>query len=636
LSAIFGILRFDQADISQHDLERMGQMLAHRGSDGRNFAIDGPIGFGNCLTRVNNEDRFEAQPVRDRKANLTLVADLRLDNREELASFFGIAMTELRDMPDSELVMRAYKKWGQDCAEHLLGDFAFAIWDGCAKKLVLARDHMGQRYVHYHRTQHFFAFATEIKALWALPDVPRELNEQQLGRFLVADLRPRDGGTLFEEIFGLPGGTTMTVRHGGKLSHQQYWQPAAAAEHLFQDEGYYLETYRRILGEAVNCRIRRLIAPPALCLSAGYDSAGIAGMCGPVLTAQQRKLITVSSVLPKDHSGACRDMRSWVELCRRHMPHLDVRYFVRRPERLDIELGTACGTADDVPSPVSHILDGLFGIAATAGAGLVMDGIGGDWTLNPRGGKALAYFLRKGKVTRFLSELRAYRHASGRSFCGILRTNVGFALSPAWLRRAWLDLRGLGPKQLNRFVAPVFLRELRESGSIDPTSLSGTQSGVGMRQAVARQLRDFANRPRSHYANEAAAYGLELTRPMLDKRAVEFGLAVPEDFYLVKGHRRYLARRALADVYPREYQNRGEHQDPFDPDFAETFREALPQIRGRLKRMRNDAFVRKYLAVDELGRSCAQPRSKPIDAANATYALRAFKAAVYINWLRGE
>jgi asparagine synthase (glutamine-hydrolysing) len=257
-------------------------------------------------------------------------------------------------------------------------------------------------------------------------------------------------------------------------------------------------------------------------------------------------------------------------------------------------------------------------------------------TLNPRGGKALAYFLRKGKVTRFLSELRAYRHTSGRSFCSILRTNVGFALSPAWLRRAWLNLRGFGPKQLNRFVAPVFLRELRESGSIDPTSLSGTQIGLGMRQAAAQQLRDFANRPRSHYANEAAACGLELTRPMLDKRAVEFGLAVLEDFYFVKGRQRYLARRALADVYPREYQNRGEHQDPFDPDFSETLREALPQIQGRLKRMRNDVFVRKYLAVDELARSCAQPRPKPIDAANATYALRAFKAAVYINWLRGE
>ena len=145
MSAIFGILRFDGRDASPGDLERMGNVLAHRGPDGRKFVVDGPIGLGHGLMRVNNEDLFEAQPLRNRAAGLTLVADCRIDNREELAEAFGLSAADIRDMPDSAFVLHAYRKWGEDCVEHLLGDFAFAVWDSHAKKLVLVRDHMGQR-----------------------------------------------------------------------------------------------------------------------------------------------------------------------------------------------------------------------------------------------------------------------------------------------------------------------------------------------------------------------------------------------------------------------------------------------------------------------------------------------------------
>lgn len=180
MSAIFGILRFDCVAVSTRDLERMGNTLAHRGPDGRKFVVDGCAGLGHCLMRVNQEDHFEAQPIRDRVTDLTLVADCRIDNREELAEQFGIGAVELHDMPDSALVLNAYKTWGEECAAHLIGDFAFAVWDGRAGKLVLGRDHMGQRNIFHHEGENFFAFATEIKALWALADVPRRLLDQEI------------------------------------------------------------------------------------------------------------------------------------------------------------------------------------------------------------------------------------------------------------------------------------------------------------------------------------------------------------------------------------------------------------------------------------------------------------------------
>src|SRR4051812_38987305 len=112
MSAIFGIVRFDDGPVAQRDVERMGKTLAHRGPDGRKVAVEGGAGLGHCLMRVNQEDWFEAQPIRD--GALIVVADARIDNREALAAEIGIGDAALRDMPDSAVLLAAYRHWGED------------------------------------------------------------------------------------------------------------------------------------------------------------------------------------------------------------------------------------------------------------------------------------------------------------------------------------------------------------------------------------------------------------------------------------------------------------------------------------------------------------------------------------------
>lgn len=633
MSAIFGMLRFDAGVVARNDLERMANGLAHRGPDGRRFVARGAVGLGQCLMRVNVEDRFEAQPLHDPPSDVTLVADCRIDNRDELAGIFGISAAELSTTPDSALILRAYKQWGDGCAAHLLGDFTFAVWNGREQTLLLARDHTGQRYVHYYRNRAFFAFATEIKALWMLRDVRREVNEDQLGRFLLADLKPRDGATLFRDIFGLPGGSTMAVRRDGARDRRRYWRPAAAREHVGHDESYYVEHYRGVLAAAVKSRVVRLIAPPALCFSAGYDSAAIAGLCGPLFAGQNNKLIAVSSVLPEGHAGGRPDVRPWVETCRRAMPYLDVRYVVHDAGLSERQRAASCMIADDIPFVFDHVLQALYRTAAAAGARLVMDGIGGDLTINPRGGMALASFLRRGRLVQFFRELAAYRRGRERRLLQILRSKVAFPLAPMWARRAWLEFRRLDPVQLRRFVAPQFAQQLKNARAVDPANMPMLQSRAHMRRTSARSLREMADAPRSHYGNEAAACGLDLTRPMLDRRVVEFGLAVPEDLYVVKGRRRHLARRALAGVYPHEYQSREEDQDWLDPGFIETFRGASPQICAQLQDLRGDPTLRRYFSLDALADIFGNARAEAIPPAIAAYALRAFQAAAYVRWL---
>jgi asparagine synthase (glutamine-hydrolysing) len=638
VSAIFGIVRFDGADVSASDLERMGNTMAHRGPDGREVAVDGAVGLGHCLMRVNKEDMFEAQPLRDREGDLTLVADLRLDNREELAADFGIGAAELRDMPDSALVLHAYKRWGEDCAEHLIGDFAFAIWDGRRKTLVVARDHMGQRYVHYHRGKDFFVFATEAKALWANPGVPRRLSETMIGRYLLTAPSPASNATLFQDICLVFGGATLTVRADGSLSERRYWEPHADPAFLDRTEDEYIAGYRSVLTEAVECRVRRLIAPPALCLSAGYDSAAIAGLSKRVLEAQDRKLIAVSSVMAEDYDGPLPHARQWVELCRRDMPHLDVRYYVRGGESDFADLAGTFQRFGGIPDLAHTITDALFRQASAAGARQIMDGLGGDETLNPRGQHALLYLLRSGQFGRFLSEICAHRRVRGRSVGSIFLHDVAGGLAPLWLHRIWRSARH-GPKPLwaEQHIAPRFAAALIETGKIDSAEVPSALHPYTPRRAkMGRALRLLTAKATPLLANLAAARGLDITRPMMDKRVVEFGQAIPENLYVKNGRARYLACRSLHDVYPREFQTRRPNQDPRDPNYVTMLYAQLAALKAEFEQLASNKTLENYIDLKRVRHTIDSLCERTSSNRETLHALRAFYAAKYIAWFSGE
>ncbi|MGB7075730.1 MAG: asparagine synthase-related protein [Xanthobacteraceae bacterium] len=638
MSAIFGILRFDGRDASRRDLERMSNTLAHRGPDGCNFVVDGAIALGHCLMRVNREDVFETQPIRDRTADLTLVADLRLDNREELATAFGIGPEELRTIPDSALVLGAYKMWRENCAEHLLGDFAFAIWDGGARELFVGRDHMGQRSVHYYQGKDFFAFATEIKALWALGDVPRKISEAQLGKFLLADSRSREGASYFEDIWGVQGGSTVTIPARGPLLIRRYWEVHANAEHVGRDETYYVETYRRVFKEAVECRIRRLIASPALSLSGGYDSAAIAGLCSPILTAQRRKLIAVSSVLADGYQGPLPCARHWVEICERHMPHLDVRYVQRGEADVLTHLQRNFMVADGLLHLGHYITDRLFREASSAGARLIMNGIGGDSTINRRSGGTLALWLRSGEFRKFLSEFGPHCRMTGQTVWQSLRREVVLPFLPSWVRKAFAAARrGFATRWSTVPVAPAFVSSLSRDGAIDKDwIMSAWQDREGVRTRVLQALYTWPSSNRRWDTNEAASYGMDLTMPLMDKRVVEFGLAIPPKLEVNKGRERDLACRALGDVYPPEFQGRGRRQDWLVPDLVGMLESCRPALRAEVKRMKVSPTLSRVFDFDKMEKQLSQRPANRMETAEATRALRAFVTAKYVAWLIGD
>jgi asparagine synthase (glutamine-hydrolysing) len=633
VSGICGISRFDGGTVAQSDLERQVKRLSHLGPDRTQASCVGRIGLAHLMMRVTREDSFDAQPLHD--GDLSLVADVRLDNREELAGALSIGAAALRDMPDSALVLAAWKRWGADCAEHLLGDFAFAVWDDAQKELTLIRDHMGQRHVFYHQGDGFFAFASEIKGLWALPNVPRQLLEDSLARPASYAGPPEPGASGYEGIRSVPGGTVLTVSADGTAASCRYWEPHTDPVHEGRDEAYYIATYRKVLAEAVQCRLRRATAPAGLFMGGGFDTSAICALAGPVVTAQGRKFIAVSSVMPQDYRGSIRHARKWVEMCRRHMPHLDVRYVTR--EGLDIftDMDRAFLTNDSGHSPNGYVTRKMFAEIAAAGGRIVMDGFGGDYTVNPRGQKALLRLLRKGQFRRFGAEFDATRKHLRQSVKQTLVRNVLWHLIPAsWLQIWTRHKNGLalfGPTfpASRQAIAAWRKRKgrLRQWRATDPRA--------GMAQTLHGQQKASAQ----GYSIPAAAHGLEFTQPFHDKRVVEFGLAIPEDLWLKNGKTRHLARTALKDLYPPEFQDRPPGNDDMGPDFLMMAKRIEPRVLAEIDRMERAGTLSRYYDFPRM-RAMLTRRTIVQHASGNEYdtrqALLAFLGARYIEWFRGD
>lgn len=642
MSGIFGALRFDGADAADRDLQRLAAGMAHRGPDGGDHTTAGPVGLGHCLMRVTREDAFDAQLLIDRDRGLILVADCRLDNRAELATALGLDTAALARMPDSELIFLAYKRWGEDCPERLLGDFAFAVWDGPAKKLILARDHMGQRGLLYYRNADLFIFASDRLALWKHPDVPQHpMSNADIGRMLIHDMSIRDRSADTDKITGFSAGSVLTVHADGTLTTRRYWEPRADPAHEGKDEAYYIAAYRKVLGEAVECRLSRLTAPPGLIFSGGYDSAGIAALAGGTLVPDG-KLIAASSVMPQDYRGTIRHAGCWVDLCERDMPWLDVRRVTREGlniftglEQHFIERGTPAGN-------YHFVQEALLSTLSKAGARCIMDGHGGDYTLNPRGQAALAMHLKKGQWGRFVKELPAHYRLGGHSWWTLFKSDVVGMLLPNWALTLWRRAKlGFKPVWRDQPVNEAFARELMDKGEIDPKGLRlAARAQMQMREQMRQTLERIVSAPGPGIGMAAAYHGLDLTRPFHDKRVVELALAIPEELYVKHGRNRYLACMALNDIYPPEFQNRWRKNDDEIPDFQRMAKAIEPQILADIARMEKSEVLTRYIDFAKIRRLlAARPTADDHNSGweqKTLLALSGYLTARYIEWVRRD
>src|SRR5215217_851779 len=232
----------------------------------------GTVALGRRLYQTLPEDRYDIGPIVDEALDRTLVADVRLDNRPELCAELGLSAKAAAETSDAGLLMLALRRWNEEAVEHLIGDFAFVLWDGCYRRLLLARDIAGQRPLHFHRQRDFFAFASMPKGLHALAEVPPDPDHSAMVRFLA--LIPETGNqSFFKDVVRVRPGEICIVT-SKEINSYNYWTPSREPLRLRSSE--YEEALREQMDRAVSDRLRGAKGRVAAHLSGGLDSSTVA------------------------------------------------------------------------------------------------------------------------------------------------------------------------------------------------------------------------------------------------------------------------------------------------------------------------------------------------------------------------
>ena len=286
MSGICGVIYFN-GGVASKEVETMIAKIKHRGPNGVEVWQEANAGLAHLMMHITPESVYETQPLIDK--HLILVADARIDNRQELISALKLA----NDATDSAIIMAAYKAWGTEMANRLIGDFAIVIWDSEKQEIVCVRDHVGARPLYFvHKSGQFFAFASEMKALLALDSVSATLNQTEVACYLssMSDFRYFTGRTIYADITALKAAHWMTVTKDG-LKEQYYWDlNLHKFDHLKTDEDF-VRAFRDAFIEAVRCRIRTPFEV-ASHLSGGLDSSSVSAVANQILQKEGRTLHT--------------------------------------------------------------------------------------------------------------------------------------------------------------------------------------------------------------------------------------------------------------------------------------------------------------------------------------------------------
>ena len=272
MCGICGQLRFDGDTPSSESLDNMMNKLARRGPDSNGKWLEGKIGFGHQRLSIIDLSSSGSQPMIDSLLKLTLVFNGTIYNYKQLRSRLIGKGYSFFSSSDTEVIIKAYHYWGEDCVNHLDGMFAFAIWDKPSKKLFIARDRMGIKPLYYNLTNKAFTFASNSQALLT-QDLDKSVNPIALQQQLSLHGVVPAPNTIINGIKKLKPGTYIVLSEKGDIKEQTYWHPSATRPEGNVSEQDYIARTHELLTAAVTKRMAASDVPIGVLLSGGLDSS---------------------------------------------------------------------------------------------------------------------------------------------------------------------------------------------------------------------------------------------------------------------------------------------------------------------------------------------------------------------------
>lgn len=549
MSGLVGLFRRDGAPVREPDLNRMVSAISHRGPDRRGVLCRGSMGLGQAMLWTTPESMRETLPRMEDSLGLAITADARIDNRDELIEALSIN-APAAEITDSDLILHAYRKWGDQCPAMLIGDFAFAIWDDRMRRLFCARDPMGIKGFYYFASASTFAFGSEIKGLLSAAGVPSRLNELRVLDYFANFFDDR-AITFYKDIYRLPASSTLTVS-ANQLRIARYWEWDASRELKLKSDEEYTEAFRDCFTRCVRARMRSAF-PIGSALSGGLDSSSIACLTRQHLDTTQ-PLHTFSLIFPSFPEKILR--------------HIDERTYINdvlasggfEPHFVRADELSPLGKVRDVQRHLDEaFFEGnlylhwaMYEVAHRNNVRVFLDGLDGDTTVS-HGYEYLADLALHLKWKTLRKEGRLLSANLGMSTGQIIRDFCIKPFCPTWMYTAWRTLRGRHP---SAGVLPSLLADgFKQRQGFDQRARALIHTKRSCLRNAREKHWEMINFPLYAHALEvadksSAAFQVEARYPFFDRRILELCLSLPARQKLSDGWTRSILRRAMKGVLP--------------------------------------------------------------------------------------
>lgn len=514
--------------------------LAHRGPDGEAQWLNATntVWLGHRRLKIIDLSAAAAQPMCFRN-RYHIIHNGEIYNYIELRETLTAKGIVFQTASDTEVIAAAYAEYGEQCVKQFNGMFAFAIWDEQEQKLFAARDRFGEKPFYYYFDNNVFAFASEMKALWAL-GIPKEPDPELMLLYLglgITNIPQQPGRTFYKKITALPPAHALTI--SGKETTPRlftYWMLNSTANKQISAEAA-TEQFRSLLLDSVKKRMRSDVAL-GTCLSGGLDSASVLSACRQVNAANYRH-ICFTAVFP----GFEKDE---AQLSAETAALFGVQQVVITP--------TANELANDLEKLLYHqerpVISSsayaqycVFKAAKENRITVLLDGQGADETLAGYY-RYLHWYLQElvFQPSKLKQEKNAIRKNGLPLEWGI--NNYAAAVFPRAAAKkleqkaaqAITRNTALSPEYVREYFSPSFIHKPVVRNLDDILYFTTMQQGLG-------DLLHMADR-------NSMAHGVEVRLPFLDHNLVEFIFSLPALFKIHDGFTKWILRHAMQQSLP--------------------------------------------------------------------------------------
>ncbi|MBN1415441.1 MAG: hypothetical protein JW973_10095 [Bacteroidales bacterium] len=517
--------------------------------------INQNIGFGCHLWHNSSQLRDEILPFQDEHSGCWINADARIDYREELLEKLKLNLDDIKYLSDSRLILFSYLKWGEDCVQHLFGDFAFAIWDKRKETLFCARDHFGCRPLFFLDHPDYFALSSNPMGFNDLREASLQVDDQYVIDS-ICSIFPANSVSAFKGVNRLEPAHHLILSPSFSINIKRYWNLKLNKDFITWTEEEAIRELRERFSLAINNRSHS-DSPIGVELSGGLDSSSIISSLVRILK-KKNTVFAYSHALSNDQAIRPFWYKNELEYSKKIVKVNNIKkHIIVTAENQDGGYSSIFKHLQNLPQPALQsyaiMSDLLYKEASNTGISVLLSGFGGDEGVTYQGSGFFEELMKEKKIGELKIAIKSkIERNGGRYYRQLIKHYLQF-ISP------WLVNLFVKDWRKNRFYVFAINHEQSKKYQMKNRYLKHidfpNDPNVRQRQYKRIMHPHIQDRLENSYF-AAQAYGIECRYPFLDVKLIEFYYSLPSNYKYKNGLGRYLFRMAMKDILPDEIRLR--------------------------------------------------------------------------------